>query len=98
MGGAAYPDDWGGWLHEGRNPNSRVHPEGVGIGRRGGGHPCGRHFAASVRRPGGLIAVPLDPLLAIFSVAGKKRRKKRAQSTWHSHGFIVVQAQQRRPR
>ena len=29
MGDAAYPDDWDGWLHEGRNPNSRVHPEGV---------------------------------------------------------------------
>ncbi len=27
MGGAAYPDDWAGWLREGRNPNSRVHPE-----------------------------------------------------------------------
>jgi len=30
MGDAAYPDDWDGWLHEGRNPNSRVHSEGVG--------------------------------------------------------------------
>jgi hypothetical protein len=75
MGGAAYPDDWGGWLHEGRNPNSRVHPQGVGSD----GVAAGIHaedFAASVRRPGGLIAVPLDPLLAIFSVAEKKRRKK----------------------
>jgi hypothetical protein len=30
MGDAAYPDDWVGWQYEGRNPNSRVHPEGVG--------------------------------------------------------------------
>jgi hypothetical protein len=81
MGGAAYPDDGDGWLHEGRNPNSRVHPEGVSVGRRGVGHPCGRHVAASVRRPGGLIAVPLDPLLAIFSVAGEEQEKNVAQST-----------------
>jgi hypothetical protein len=30
MSDAAYADDWDGWLYEGRNPNSRVHPEGVG--------------------------------------------------------------------
>jgi hypothetical protein len=48
MGGAAYADDWGGWLHEGRNPNSRVHPEGVGSGgvaaasmRKISPRPCG---------------------------------------------------------
>ncbi len=35
MGDAAYLDNWDGRLHKGRNPNSRVHPEGV-TGIRGG--------------------------------------------------------------
>ena len=37
------------------------------VARRGTspGHPC-QDFAASMRRPGGLIAAPLDPLLAFL--------------------------------
>jgi len=59
MGGAAYPDDWDGCLHEGRNPNSRVHPQGVSSQARADG------IRAGVSQPPcfdqGAHCRPLDP-------------------------------------
>src|SRR5262245_8501077 len=48
----------------------RRHAPGGAAGTRGAdgsGHPCGR-FRRVLRRRGGLIAVPLDPLLASLIV------------------------------
>ena len=39
-------------------------------------HPC-QDFAASMRRPGGLIAAPLDPLLAFLRLRGPGTRPHR---------------------
>jgi hypothetical protein len=42
-----------------------------------------------MRRAGGLIAVRLDPLLAIFSVAGGEKKKREPHRLDTPHGFIV---------
>src|SRR5215813_5332180 len=72
MGDAAYPDDWDGWPGVAATRIVECIP------------PVCRHRQASPRQTfhrlraatRGLIAVPLDPLLAIFSVAGEEKEKK----------------------
>jgi len=85
MGDAAYPDDWDGWPGVAATRIVECIP------------PVRRHRQASPRQTfhrlraatRGLIAVPLDPLLAIFSVAGGDKKKMELIRLDTPHGFIV---------
>jgi hypothetical protein len=62
MGDAAYPDKWDGWAEQrGRNPNSRVQPQGEAAvaGREAGIHA--EDFAASYGDQGDSLPSPWTP-------------------------------------
>jgi hypothetical protein len=87
MGGAAYPDDWDGWLYKAETRIVECTPK-ASAARSGPSEPHS-HRAGQVT-----FFLPNSPQLPSEGEFGRKNVRKTGARTGLTHGFIVANAQQ----